>query len=309
MDDQMDDPQLFGVNQLTITHSLLVLIKMLGPNEINLFIKVVLNLNYDQFQLTVEEFQKLVFPSDRFVILDFIGKGKTGMVFKIRSREDEKVYALKVFQSMTDYKCQEIFAKHDMAPILHKVEVHRSTMKGVPIKFVKAIMDPIHSTLFQYLTDGKSVNKFLSAFECLIKKKYLLNFPEPYIHGDMHIENIVILKDKKTLGFIDFDWSIKQSPVFQVLDCIPLIGSIRESDIPHRNQICESLIMLYNKIFNITPKLNQFVSHPAGGYGYRIGAILLHSYDWVPDRQQNPFPTEMTIRSVFPRIQLPKVMD
>lgn len=281
---------------------------MLDQEEINFFIEEILSLKRNQLEITPEELQALIFPSDRFVILKLYGKGKNGMVFKIQSREDANIYALKISRDLDDYKYQEIFAKYNMAPFIHKVKQVRTKFKGVDITFVKAMMDPI-TTLYAYLKEGNSISKMVNALECLIKKKYILNYPEPYLHGDMHVENVVILKDKKTLGFIDFDWTIRKGPIFQILDCIPLITSIRLSRLSNSGQICESIIEMYNKLFNIKLKLNNFVRHPANGYGYRIGPILLHSYDWKPSEEQNPFPLEMDIRSAFPRLVLPKVVE
>jgi hypothetical protein len=290
---------------------------MITSNEINFFIDTVLGLNHQTFSLTTQEFSELIFPSKLFQIIGVYGKGKNGLVLKIKSAENGEIYALKLTRlkdtddrTLAEYKIQQDFAKYNMAPELHKINIHRTQFKGIEIGFVRAIMDPIHMTIYQYLKERNDPVKLFQPLMCLIKKKYLLRYPNPYLHSDLHIDNMVILKDKKTVGFIDFGLTSRKPAKFQILDCIPLIAFLegdRMQNMPDGKKLSSFLIGFYNKMFNVKMVASGFTRHPGGGYAYVTGKYMLHSYDWAPGGLRNAFPKETELRLAFPTFKAPIV--
>lgn len=290
---------------------------MITSTEINFFIDTVLGLNRQTFSLTVDEFNDLVFPSKLFRMVGVYGKGKNGLVLQIKSAENGETYALKLTRlkstderTLAEYKIQQDFAKYKMAPEIHKINIYRSTVKGVEIGFVRAIMDPIHKTIYQYLKEHNDPTKLFEPMMCLIKKKYILKYPHPYLHSDLHIDNVVILNDKKTLGFIDFGMTVRKPAKFQILDCIPLITFLegdRMQNLPEGKKLSQFLIGFYNKMFNVKMVASGFTRHPGGGYAYVSGNYMLHSYDWAPGGLRNAFPKETELRLAFPTFKAPIV--
>jgi hypothetical protein len=290
---------------------------MITPIEINFFIDTVLGLNHQTFSLTVNEFNDLVFPSKLFRMIGVYGKGKNGLVLKIKSIENGETYALKLTRlkdnddrTLAEYKIQQDFAKYKMAPEIHKINIHRTQLKGFDLGFVRAIMEPIHMTILQYLKERNDPVKLFQPLMCLIKKKYLLKYPTPYLHSDLHIDNMVILNDKKTVGFIDFGLTTRKPAKFQILDCIPLIAFLegdRAQNLPEGKKLSQFLIAFYNRMFNVKMVASGFTRHPGGGYAYVTGKYMLHSYDWAPGGVRNAFPKETELRLAFPTFKPPIV--
>jgi hypothetical protein len=289
---------------------------MITVNEINFFIKTVLGLNPNEFSLTVDEFSHLIFPLGLFKIIGVYGKGQNGLVLQIASNLDQ-VYAMKLSRirstedrTLNEYNIQKHFAEYNMAPTLHKLDVFKTTVKGVRIGFVRAIMDPIYMTMFRYIREGHDPQQLFEPLMCLLKKKYLLRYPKPYLHSDMHIENIVILQDQKTLGFIDFGYTIAKAAELQILDCIPLIGFLKQSNTS--SALLNFSVKFYERMFKIKINLDKFIILPQGGYGYQLNTgKILHSYNWIPDPtlNRNPLGTLDEIRIAFPTFEAPIVTD
>lgn len=297
---------------------------MLTPDVIQLFCEKILGI---PFLLNAYELNELIFPTRKYRIIGCYGKGANGVIFQIESLERNMVYALKTvsrkdFRSdehaVREFQVQKEFAKFNMAPQVHSMEIRNVVVRGLPVQFVQVIMDPIYSTLYQFMIRNQENRKeLISALLCLIRKKFLLKYPKPFLHSDMHFNNIVVLKDKKTLGFIDFGFSDQKPALLQVLDAIPLVASLKDvaskSD-PKLKKYFEAfvhdVIRLFDKFFNIHFELNRFELIPNVGYQYRPSKdISLHSYNWVPNPKQDrpPLPTEEDIRKVFPTIMLPRV--
>jgi hypothetical protein len=135
----------------------------------------------------------------------------------------------------------------------------------------------------------------------------------------MHYKNIVVLKDNKTLGLIDFGLTVHKPALLQVLDAIPLVASLkaladtRAYDQKEPVLLCaKRIIEMYNRFFRVQFTMEGFGPHPADAYQYRSDeGWVLHSYDWPEDsvKQQTALPTEQDIRRVFPKIRLPKITE
>lgn len=289
---------------------------MITSNEINFFIQTVLCLNPQDFTLTVDELNQLIFPLNLFKMVGVYGKGQNGLVLQIISTHTHQTYAMKLSRirsneerTLSEYNIQREFAEYNMAPTLHKLDVYKLTVKGVRVGFVRAIMDPIYMTVYKYLREGHNPEQLFEPMMCLLKKKYLLAYPNPYLHSDMHIENIVVLKDQKTLGFIDFGYTMKKPAELQVLDCIPLIGFLKTSRIS--SSLLNFVVKFYERMFRIKINVEKFGAHPNGGYCYKMDHKLLHSYYWIPDPEEsrNPLGIADQIRIAFPTFQSPFVTN
>lgn len=280
---------------------------MVNTREINFFIVKILRLP-ENLEVNINDLNTLIFPKKKYRIQGVYGFGAYGLILKVKSNTNSQTYALKLSRadafSLNEFHIQKQFAEYNMAPKLHLYDITEGILKGHTVNFTRAVMDPITTTIYQYIKTGQNVKKLIRPFSCLIKKKFLLDYPNPYLHGDMHCNNIVILQDGKTLGFIDFGWSRKKPASLQILDCIPLIGSLMVFD---EKLLCKSLISLYNKMFNVKLELDNFDLHPGDGYGYRIKNTYLHSYDWGKTSRRNPLPTVAELHKIFPKFDTPKV--
>jgi hypothetical protein len=251
-------------------------------------------------------------------ILSVYGKGAQGLVLKVK--KENKLFAVKLSgiridreKTLKEYNTQKIFAEYNMAPKIWDIQIMDYEYKNVRVSFVRVFMDPIYTTIYNYLREGKNAEKLMEPMKCLIQKKYILEYPNPYLHSDMHFGNIAILKDKKTLGFIDFGMTVRAPAFLQVLDCIPLITSLKFSGVS--KAFLELLIDYYNQMFRIKLDINKFDNYMItdgnrkvpSGYLYRSNGIVLHSYSWVPGGERTPLPTKEQLETVFPTIKFPKV--
>lgn len=301
---------------------------MLTQDIIQLFCQKILqtpNLTLSPFEMN-----ELIFPARKFQIIGWYGKGESGIILQVESIEDSKLYALKVVgmrkfetdaQALREFEIQKRFAEYNMAPNIYVMDVRRSTIRNTPVQFVRVLMDPIDRTLLQCIRDQPPVErkKVLKALLCLVRKKFLLAYPYPFLHSDMHFNNIVLLQDQKTLGFIDFGLTVRKPALCQLLDVIPLVTSLKMQAqiLTNRFQrdaclsFARDVIRLYDKFFKIQLDFDRFEAHPTAAYRYvSEDGTVLHSYDWAPDArlQRTPPSTEEDIRRVFPGIEPPKII-
>jgi len=269
--------------------------------------------------------EELLFLPDQKYILDkeveilgVYGRGANGLVLKVKKAN--KLFAVKLSgvgmsreKTMKEYDTQKIFAEYNMAPKISDIQIMDYEYKSARASFVRVFMEPIYMTIYNYLREGKDAEKLIEPMKCLIQKKYILEYPKPYLHSDMHFGNIAILKDKKTLGFIDFGMTIHAPAFMQVLDCIPLITSLKFSGVS--KAFLELLMDYYNKMFRIKLDIKKFDNYTETdgnrkvncGYLYRSNGIELHSYSWVVQGDRKPLPTKDQIEAVFPTIKFPRV--
>lgn len=237
------------------------------------------------------------------------GAGVNGIVFKLVHKTTREVRALKVLEDIpdsVDVSLQVLFAKYEMAPKIHVT--YKVNYKKTPLLFI--VMDPITGSFRDSLRQGKkTVAEHCSALECLLVKKMILG----YIHGDMHTENIAVLKDGKTLGFIDFGFTIKKPMAYQILDAIPLVGDLAKST--KKPAVRDAMIIFclkfYKLFFNImlnTKNITPFEYHgrEVGGFMYKVGPVHLYSYlrDFPPQRG---IPVLKGLRRAFPNYKIPRI--
>jgi hypothetical protein len=299
--------------------------KMLTPDIIQMFSRTVLGTNWS---LTPQELNDLIFPSRGYHVIGFYGRGAYGLVLQIESLSDGQIYALKVFNvrgfptpeaALREFHIQERFARYNMAPWVYMKDIHRAVFRGVDVQFGRVVMDRIACTLDEYIRDTRRVRQATQALLCLVRKKLLLDYPRPYLHSDMHYKNIVVLKDNKTLGFIDFGLAVHKPALLQVLDAIPLVASLKalaDSRAYDQKepilQCAKRAVELFNRFFRVNYTLDGFGAHPSNAYAYRtVEGKLLHSYDWppTPEKQQTPLPSEEEIREAFPKARVPRITE
>jgi hypothetical protein len=302
---------------------------MLTPEVLGLFCKLVLQVDWP---LNARELNELIFPERRFWVNGYYGKGAHGLVLSVQSLEDDQSYALKIYNTrefssddaaLREFYIQRQFAAYHMAPRVHQMDIRRIRFRNRDFEFARVIMDPIYCNLQQALLVKQiDPNKILAALLCLMKKKYLLKYPQPFLHSDMHSHNLVLLQDKRTLGLIDFGLSVQKPAPLQLLDNIPLITSLQEAARHPRMTAAQSeilekfaanIVKVNNAFFRVKMVPERFEIHPSGGgYQYRTThQELLHSYDWPvsSDLQRTALPTEEDLRRAFPTLDPPTVVD
>lgn len=296
---------------------------MITAEERDFFIKQVLYIK--DRDISNKELEVLIFPKKDHKIVRVLGKGSGGIVFDVKSLKTKKHFALKAIGiskgvdfAMSEFNFQNHLAEYKLAPKVYKTQLIQSIFKGYTIKFVLGIMDIIYCTVNDYIEYGGNPKNLIPAFECLLKKKAILEFEtsknkkDTLMHGDMHTGNIIILGDKKTLGFLDFGYSILKPIIFQILDAIPLITSIKYDSRNYDNEgFAKSIINIYKDLFNINMDYKNFKPHPTGGYMYVTSQNnFLHSYNWEENIGMMRFklPTANDIRRAFPTLKLPKII-
>lgn len=294
---------------------------MMSQKDLKYFVERILQLNPIHTTITQEEIEELIFPKRNMRIVNTYGKGEFGLVLKIQNiNNPSQIFALRLSKfvkdkerSLYEYRIQKRFATYQMAPDVFQYDVLEFFWRNTTFLIVRAMMEPIQTTLNQYIASNKNIKQLYKPFECLLKKKFLLNYPSPYLHGDMHIDNIVILKDGKTLGFIDFGWTIKSPYELQILDCIPLITSLKLIFPETKNTLINHLISFYDTFFNVKLKYENFTTHPLGGYAYKIRNHYMHSYNWGLRKEgaitYYGLPSENFLKEIFPTIKTPEITD
>lgn len=272
---------------------------------LNDFISFIFGLDPNQHTISKDQLENLIFPNKEFRIIGPYGKGSSGLVLQIQEIQSGNMFALKIIPRQKfdkrEFDIQNDFSHYGMAPkVFHVVEIKGQNPIGQPVLFHIAIMEPIYMTLTDFINSNADLRLIYKPFECLITKKYIFRYPNPVLHGDMTSNNIAILNDRYTLGFIDFGWSFQKPKVFQVLDSIPLIGGLKGFPKPRVDPLIKYLLKLYNKMFSINLNYDNYVfSREVGGYVYDFkNGKVLHSYNWN---------SEKDIVGGFPKINPPTV--
>jgi hypothetical protein len=240
-----------------------------------------------------------------YVPVDVYGAGINGIVFKLQHRTKKTFRSVKVVTAdnekviIHEAKMQKILAQYNMAPSVH--EIYKTTYRSTPLMFT--VMDPITTTLYKYLVAQRPVEAVIPALKCLLKKKAILKF----IHGDMHIENIAILADGNTLGFIDFGFSfLGKETAYQILDFIPLLGSI----IPYFELFIIEILKFAKEMFHVRLGTQNFKHAKVGGYIFENHGITLSSYyKYFPYSKERPLPPIEILKEAFgPEFKAPRIV-
>ncbi len=217
---------------------------------------------------------RVAFP----VVIQYVyGSGGQAIVFAARDTTG-RLFALRLSLNIPiEIERQMELAHHQMAPQIHYV----GTIGALMFTF----MDPIRDTL-EKLLQYEIVSELKTALVCLLDKKTRLNL----LHGDMHVQNIVLLDDGKTLGFIDFGSTFyPKSSLLTTLDFIPLILSVRDQNLR------AELLQYYKDRHNMDIEVNKLVQINGGRYNG------LSSYIYQKDQEQ----LVQNLRREFPNIQMP----
>ena len=301
----------------------------LYEKDIQFFMEKILRLEHtDEYDtLSLDDISDIVFPLKKYKIIGVYGRGSHGIIFKVCSSDSpSNIFACKIIQyrhsdqnTLSEFIIQQQFAKYHMAPKIYLFDIVKTSLDVEDgdgniikreFKFGRALMNYIFSTLKQFIINHyPNVKGIFPALKDLIEKKFLLKYPLPFLHSDMHLDNIVILKDQETLGFIDFGFSVQRHYALQLLDSIPLITSLKvyleKRGLPLN--MCTQVIELYNRMFNVNLNLHHFQKHPGGGYTYNANGLLLHSYNWKPTEIRNPpFSDPRQLKTCFPTFQSPQ---
>jgi hypothetical protein len=227
-------------------------------------------------------------------IIDIYGKGAYNVVLKISDKK-RRIYALRIgylFENLKRYiDLQKLLSKYDMTTTLY----HQGKItKDIHYFIFSNISIVLKDYLIEYTFNPENIWR---ALKCLLTKKYVLNM----LHGDMHIENIALLKDRVTMGFIDFDYTIlpiKQQ--YTILDFIPLLGSllaIRNRDV---DILIGYILEYYKETFNMDIDLKYIKKEKIGGYSYK------NLFSYIKAREFKT--TTADIYSVFPQLTLPRIV-
>lgn len=196
-----------------------------------------------------ETIARILFPRGQYTINSILGTGLYSIVYKIVETGTMLEYACKISPSKQEFEVQRLFEEFEMAPEIREI-VELSQYRGVYV----CIMDIVTGTLRQFMDTHDVKEEFIfDALVCLIKKKYLFKYPLPFFHGDLHIDNIVILKNGKTLGLIDFAFAQQAPPVYQIMDALALVGSLIKYRIKTQRytNLSSMVLELYNKMFGL----------------------------------------------------------
>ncbi len=246
------------------------------------------------FNVTV--IKPLDFESNNFKFIKQLGQGAYATISLIRHIDTGREFAVRKSppNNRQTVGVQPLLSNYKMAPDIY----YSGTIKQGNNLYTISIMDVIIGTL-DFARKHFDIKKLIQAMECLLDKKYLLKF----LHGDMHFENIVILKDGITLGFIDFDFSYINVPYkYTVLDFIPLIGSLIKSKIKYYMELATLIKSYYKEKFNITIMDSLFVEKDDIG-GYFYSQSNLNSYLLLDIGKQSV----SSFDRVFTTFRLPKI--
>lgn len=276
----------------------------------------------------------LIFPARRFKLLKYpknraddpqtplrldriYGIGGYALVLKMidaRGREFAVRIGRFLPEEMEGLRVHSKLARLHLAPRLYSFTLNESVKSLEPRAFALGItiMEPIYDIWCNVVphirNDRRAVEMVSRAFRCLLNKKFAAKF----LHGDMHCGNIVLLSDGRTLGFIDFQFSILDvNPTLNILDFIPLIESIHQlgKSFPHAPAIpklVQDLLNYYRDSWNVKLSLNRFGALKGGGYKYRgYNNIDLTSYISRPDKYMSPEQVE----TALPGIKAPRLIS
>lgn len=236
-------------------------------------------------------------------VIGLYGIGARATVLKLKTKSGETL-AIRVLKDYSeqidkDLAINKYLSHYEMAPVVHKVGLIRNLKSDKDNVYI-ILMDPV-TDLNSFLKSKPSIPSLLEAFDCLLGKKYLLKF----LHGDMHTENIVILKDGVTLGFIDFDFSLfKVTNEYNVLDFVPLIASIKGMEYgSQKTELLKGICDYYKKTFSLEIDIANIHNLKHGGYEYTVGRRNFNSYIRI-------IPAEFKPKDVLHdlKIKLPKIV-
>lgn len=241
--------------------------------------------------------KRIAFP---LTVVGLFGKGSNSIVIEVQDSKEE-TFSLRLSPPVyaEEINVQNVLAGFAMAPELFYVG--RLRVPGV----VFSIMEIITGTLGDYISSSEyDINNVMVATKCLLDKKFLLGF----VHGDMHLDNIALLKDGKTLGLIDFEWSFFiQEPPFaylNILDFIPFLGSLRTAP-GKANKLFSRVKNYYDSMFKINIEANSIVKPYGRGYQYKE----LFSYIKNFQKAGRLGDISVIMMRTFPTLTLPEIVD
>lgn len=218
------------------------------------------------------------------------GQGTYALVLQIIDARG-RIFALRVTtssaESSNNIAIQIALAKQDMAP-------HVYYISNLDIGLDLSVMDPITTTLEDVLKTWplSRLGAILEALQCLLDKKILMNL----LHGDMHDGNIAVLKDGRTLGFIDYDYSIfiPDNGNILILDFIPLLASVATRVGGASDKLVKGLVEYYKDTYKITLDPKRVKPQEMGGYYYQgKDNIRINSYLKIDENSNWRFVTQI----------------
>lgn len=297
----------------------------LTQENINKFIIKFFGEEHKNMNLNQEVIEHFLLPEKNYKILGIYGFGVSATVFRVINIDTNKEYAVRVVRLTNEnvnnlrneVAIQDRLSNYGLAPVILNHWEGGQFYDG--FYFFRIIMDTIDVTLDEYIKNNpRKLKQLYKPLECLIIKKYILDYPNSILHGDMITNNIAILNDKQTLGFIDFGWSTKAPSVLQLLDCICLVNALKGYNTRETQDFARYIIKLYNKMFNVKLEYDNFIQVEVLNYAYSTNISTnryLHSYR-IPNYVIENNPTLKGVKSfispedlfqVFPEITPPTV--
>ena len=301
----------------------------LTQQDIDNFTRIIFNIPHIN-GLTQEHIQFHLFPERDYQIIGVYGTGVSAVVLNVNQTGTQENFAVKVVrlndeirnQILREIYIQNLFSNYNMSP---KIINSQEGLFDKTFPLYKIVMDTINKTLHSYILENirnlGNLKKMYKPLECLLIKKYILHYNEgvgPILHGDMITNNIAILNDKQTLGFIDFGWSFSKPKILQLLDCICLVNALKGYNTRETQDFAKYIIKLYNKMFNVKLEYDNFIQVEVLNYAYSTNIPTnryLHSYR-IPNYVIENNPTLKGVKSfirpedliqVFPEITPPTV--
>lgn len=206
------------------------------------------------------------------------GKGAAATVYFAKEVSTGRRFAVRVSDGGHNVKTHLDFAKFGIAPKLYydALLFYKNTNTEMTI----VVMEEISSTLAKIINGPKiNVDRIGRALECILDKKYLLRI----LHGDFHTENIVVLKDGRTMGLIDFDFSMTEvDPIVNILDFIPLLAGLKTRANTNSIKLLNYMLKYYKDTFDISIKVMSLRGKRGGGYEYVDNGVSINSYVKIP---------------------------
>jgi serine/threonine protein kinase len=261
---------------------------------------------------TLSSIQNILFPTAQYTVTGVLGKGAYGIIYKVVG-SNQREYACKIGTHRQEFEIQQLFNQHNMSPTVWEI----LSVPQYPNVWL-CIMDTVHSTLKKAMDRQEiSEESIYNALKCIIKKKYLFQYPSPILHADFHIDNIVVLNDGKTLGIIDFAFARTAPPVYQLLDVLSLAGSINEYSARTQSytSLTNNLLKFFNYLFSLakTPLQSKYIMKKNKiFYVYwkdDVEVALDYDFFTKPFSVRVNDETVQKILRVFPTLQLPFVQS